>query len=183
MDHYIKKPETLGGRLRRFLSGNRLIKRTLDDYFTYSRPVRLTLIFLIFLVVSSLGFAAQILIEGLGYTDMNNYYPFGLWIIGDLVLVSWGGTYGSVKASAEALRAQGKKVGHIHLRWLNPLPKNLGQALKGFKKVLVPEVNAGQLAIYLRSTFPGVDPLQYNRINGKAIKITDLVAKVTEILG
>ena len=102
---------------------------------------------------------------------------------GDLVLVSWGGTYGSVKASAEALRAQGKKVGHIHLRWLNPLPKNLGQALKGFKKVLVPEVNAGQLAIYLRSTFPGVDPLQYNRINGKAIKITDLVAKVTQILG
>ena len=102
---------------------------------------------------------------------------------GDMALVSWGGTYGSVKAAAEALRAQGKKVSHIHLRWINPLPKNLGQALKGFKKILVPEVNAGQLAIYLRSSFPGVDPLQYNRINGKAIKITDLVAKVTEILG
>ncbi len=102
---------------------------------------------------------------------------------GDLVLVSWGGTYGSVKASAEALRAQGKKVGHIHLRWLNPLPKNLGRALEGFKKILVPEVNNGQLALYLRAMFPGVDPLQFNRINGKAIKISDLVAKVAEILG
>ncbi|HEU4381887.1 MAG TPA: 2-oxoacid:acceptor oxidoreductase subunit alpha [Anaeromyxobacteraceae bacterium] len=102
---------------------------------------------------------------------------------GDLALVSWGGTYGSVKASAEALRAQGKKVAHIHLRWLNPLPRNLGQALRGFKKILVPEVNNGQLAIYLRAMFPGVDPLQFNRINGKAIKISDLVARVNEILG
>lgn len=91
MDHYIKKPETISGRIRQVLNKNRLIKRTLDDYFKYSRPVRLTLIFLIFLVVMSLGFAAQILVEGLGYTDMNNYYPFGLWIIGDLVLVSLGG--------------------------------------------------------------------------------------------
>jgi 2-oxoglutarate ferredoxin oxidoreductase subunit alpha len=102
---------------------------------------------------------------------------------GDLVLVSWGGTYGSVKASAEALRAKGKAVSHAHIRWINPLPKNLGQVLQGFKKILVPEVNNGQLAFYLRAMFPGVNPLQYNRINGKAIKVSDLVAKVTEILG
>jgi 2-oxoglutarate ferredoxin oxidoreductase subunit alpha len=102
---------------------------------------------------------------------------------GDLLMVSWGGAYGSVKAAAEALRAQGKNVGHVHLRWLNPLPKNLGQVLRGFKKILVPEVNNGQLAFYLRGMFPGVDPIQHNRINGKAIKVSDLVAKVTEILG
>jgi 2-oxoglutarate ferredoxin oxidoreductase subunit alpha len=102
---------------------------------------------------------------------------------GDLLLVSWGGTYGSVKGAAEVLQAKGKSVGHVHLRWLNPLPKNLGKVLKSFKKVLVPEVNNGQLALYLRAMYPGVDPLQFNRINGKAIKISELSAKVLEILG
>ena len=71
----------------------------------------------------------------------------------------------------------------MHLRWLNPLPKNLGAVLKSFKKILVPEVNNGQLATYLRASFPGVDPLQFNRINGKAIKVSELVGKVNEILG
>jgi 2-oxoglutarate/2-oxoacid ferredoxin oxidoreductase subunit alpha len=102
---------------------------------------------------------------------------------GDMLLVSWGGTYGSVRGAAEALVAQGKKVGHVHLRWLNPLPKNLGGLLRSSKKVMVPEVNNGQLAFYLRAMFPGVDPLQFNRINGKALKISELAAKVVEILG
>ncbi|WP_242394999.1 2-oxoacid:acceptor oxidoreductase subunit alpha [Anaeromyxobacter oryzisoli] len=101
---------------------------------------------------------------------------------GDLLLVSWGGTFGSVRAAAEVLQAQGKKVSHVHLRWINPLPKNLGAILKGFGKVLVPEVNDGQMAFYLRGKFPGVDPLQFNRINGKPIKIRDLVGKVLEVL-
>jgi 2-oxoglutarate ferredoxin oxidoreductase subunit alpha len=102
---------------------------------------------------------------------------------GDLLLVSWGGTFGSVRGAAAQLRAQGKKVGHLHLRWLNPLPKNVKSILGNFKKVMVPEVNNGQLANYLRMAFPGLDPLQFNRINGKAIKISELVAKVNEILG
>jgi 2-oxoglutarate ferredoxin oxidoreductase subunit alpha len=101
---------------------------------------------------------------------------------GDLLLVSWGGTFGSVRGAAEELQAQGKKVSHVHLRWINPLPKNLGAILKGFEKIFVPEVNSGQLAFYLRGMFPGVDPLQYNRINGKPIKIKDLVGKVLEAL-
>jgi 2-oxoglutarate ferredoxin oxidoreductase subunit alpha len=102
---------------------------------------------------------------------------------GDMLLVSWGGTYGSVKGAAEELREQGRSVGHVHLRWLNPLPKNLGSVLEAFKKVLVPEVNNGQLALYLRAKFPGLDPLQFNRINGKAIKISELSVKVKELLG
>jgi 2-oxoglutarate/2-oxoacid ferredoxin oxidoreductase subunit alpha len=102
---------------------------------------------------------------------------------GDLLLVSWGGTYGSVTGATERLLEQGKKVGHVHLRWLNPLPKNLGAVLRSFKRVLVPEVNDGQLAFYLRAKFPGVDPLQFNRINGKALKISELTAKVVELLG
>ncbi len=101
---------------------------------------------------------------------------------GDVLLLSWGGTFGAVRGAAEELVNQGRKVGHVHLRWLNPLPKNLGAVLKGFKKVLVPEVNDGQLATYLRSTFPGLDPLQFNRINGKPLKITELAAKVVELL-
>ena len=101
---------------------------------------------------------------------------------GDLLLLSWGGTFGSVRGAAEELVAQGKKVGHVHLRWLNPLPRNLGDVLKGFRKVLVPEVNDGQLAVYLRGKFPGLDPLQYNRIDGKPLKISELAAKSLELL-
>jgi len=65
---------------------------------------------------------------------------------------------------------------------MNPLPKNLGKVLRSFKKVLVPEVNDGQLAFYLRASFPGVDPLQFNRINGKPIKVAELKAKALELL-
>ena len=101
---------------------------------------------------------------------------------GDLLLVSWGGTYGSVRTAAEALRAQGKSVAHAHLRWLNPMPKNLGAVLGSYKKVLVPEVNDGQLAGVLRMRYPGVDPVQFNRINGKPIKVAELVAYVLEQL-
>jgi len=113
--------------------------------------------------------------------DVPDAEPFGART-GDLLLLSWGGTFGSVRGAAEELVAQGKKVGHVHLRWLNPLPKNLGEVLKGFRKVLVPEVNDGQLALYLRSRYPGLDPLQYNRIDGKPLKISALVAKASEIL-
>jgi 2-oxoglutarate ferredoxin oxidoreductase subunit alpha len=101
---------------------------------------------------------------------------------GDVLLLSWGGTFGAVRGAAEELVHQGKKVGHVHLRWLNPLPKNLGAALKSFKKIFVPEVNDGQLATYLRSQFPGVDPVQFNRINGKPLKIGELAGKVIELL-
>ncbi len=101
---------------------------------------------------------------------------------GDVLLVSWGGTFGSVRGAAEQLQAQGKSVSHVHLRWLNPLPRNLGAVMKGFKKIMVPEVNNGQLAFYLRGMFPGVDPVQFNRINGKPIKIAELAGKVLEVL-
>src|SRR5512138_981172 len=101
---------------------------------------------------------------------------------GDVLLLSWGGTYGSVRGAAEELVAKGKKVGHAHLRWLNPLPKNLGDIFKGYEKILVPEVNDGQLATYVRGKYPGVDPLQYNRIHGKPLKISELVGRVLELL-
>jgi 2-oxoglutarate/2-oxoacid ferredoxin oxidoreductase subunit alpha len=101
---------------------------------------------------------------------------------GDVLLVSWGGTYGSVRTAAEALREQGKPVSYVHLRWLNPLPRNLGEVLRRFPKVLVPEVNDGQLAFYLRGSFPGVDPISHTRINGKPLRVSELVEKVNQIL-
>ena len=101
---------------------------------------------------------------------------------GDVLLISWGGTFGSVRGAAEQLQQQGKAVSHVHLRWINPLPKNLGALIKGFKKIMVPEVNNGQLSFYLRAMFPGVDPVQYNRINGKPIKIAELASKALELL-
>ncbi|MFT3916317.1 MAG: 2-oxoacid:acceptor oxidoreductase subunit alpha [Anaeromyxobacteraceae bacterium] len=107
--------------------------------------------------------------------------PFGV-DQGDLLLVSWGGTFGSVRGAAEELRGRGKSVGHVHLRWVNPLPKNLGAVLKRYKRVLVPEVNDGQLAFYLRGTLPGVDPIQFNRINGKPLKIAELVTRALEVM-
>jgi 2-oxoglutarate/2-oxoacid ferredoxin oxidoreductase subunit alpha len=113
--------------------------------------------------------------------DVPDAQPFGQ-ASGDLLLLSWGGTYGSVRGAAEELLRQGKKVGHVHLRWMNPLPKNLGEVLRSYKKVLVPEVNDGQLAFYLRGMFPGVDPLQYNRIHGKPFKISELVGRALEVL-
>ena len=113
--------------------------------------------------------------------DVPDVEPFGAKS-GDLCLLSWGGTFGSVRGAADELVAQGKKVGHVHLRWLNPLPENLAEVLKGYRKVLVPEVNDGQLAMVLRAKFPGLDPLQYNRIHGKPFKISELVAKAIEVL-
>ena len=74
---------------------------------------------------------------------------------GDLLLVSWGSTYGSITQAVKAERAKGRKLGHLHLRYLNPLPANLGDILKRYRKVLVPELNMGQLALGAAREIPG----------------------------
>ncbi|MGC3999130.1 MAG: 2-oxoacid:acceptor oxidoreductase subunit alpha [Anaeromyxobacter sp.] len=100
----------------------------------------------------------------------------------EVAMVSWGGTYGSVRTAAEVLRNEGRPVAHVHLRWINPLPQNLEAVLRRFKKILVPEVNDGQLAFYLRGKFPGLDPVSFNRINGRPLKVSEIVGKVLELL-
>ncbi|HUQ72094.1 MAG TPA: 2-oxoacid:acceptor oxidoreductase subunit alpha, partial [Planctomycetaceae bacterium] len=72
---------------------------------------------------------------------------------GDLLVVSWGGTYGAVRAATERCQHRGQSVAHCHLRYLNPFPRNLGDILKRYRKVLVPELNAGQLRFILRANF------------------------------
>ncbi|MAZ48113.1 MAG: hypothetical protein CME65_06100 [Halobacteriovoraceae bacterium] len=84
-------------------------------------------------------------------------------------LVSWGGTYGSLRKAVESLNADGIPTAHIHLRYLNPLPKNLGELLRSFESITVCELNRGQLAGYLNSKF-SLNVGQYNKVQGKPFK-------------
>ena len=100
---------------------------------------------------------------------------------GDLLLVGWGSTYGAITAALGPQRAKGKRIGHVHLRYLNPLPKNLGEVLKRYKKVVVPEMNMGQLVWLLRAKYL-VDAVGYNKIQGKPFKQSEIEAKIEEVL-
>jgi 2-oxoglutarate/2-oxoacid ferredoxin oxidoreductase subunit alpha len=100
---------------------------------------------------------------------------------GDLLIVGWGSTYGPITAALKAQRAKGNKIGHVHLRHLNPLPKNLGDLLGRYDRVLVPEMNMGQLLMLLRAKYL-VDAKGYNKIQGKPFKQSELERKIEEIL-
>jgi len=100
---------------------------------------------------------------------------------GDLLLVGWGSTYGAITAALRAQREKGRRVGHVHLRHLNPLPRNLGGVLKRFKKVVVPEMNMGQLLWVLRAKYL-VDAEGLNKIQGKPFKQSEIEAKIEEVL-
>jgi 2-oxoglutarate ferredoxin oxidoreductase subunit alpha len=101
---------------------------------------------------------------------------------GDLLIVSWGSTFGSITQAVKAQREHGRKVGHLHLRFLNPLPGNLGNILKRYKRVLVPELNMGQLLWVLRAKFL-VDAVGLNKIQGRPFKQSELEQKIEEMLG
>jgi 2-oxoglutarate/2-oxoacid ferredoxin oxidoreductase subunit alpha len=101
---------------------------------------------------------------------------------GDLLIVAWGSTAGSITAAMKAQRAKGRKIGHLHLRHLNPLPSNLGDVLKRYKKVLVPELNMGQLLWVLRAKYL-VDAIGLNKIQGRPFKQAELEQKIEEMLG
>jgi 2-oxoglutarate ferredoxin oxidoreductase subunit alpha len=101
---------------------------------------------------------------------------------GNLLIISWGGTMGSVRSAVEHIHLENKKVSHVHLRHLNPFPKNLGDIIKRFDKVLVPELNLGQLATMLRAKYL-VPTIQMNINHGKPLKTSDVLNKINEILG
>jgi len=101
---------------------------------------------------------------------------------GDLLLVGWGSTYGSITAAVRAQRAKGRRIGHVHLRHLNPLPKNLGEVLKRYRKVVVPEMNMGQLLWVLRAKYL-VDAEGLNKIQGKPFKQSEVEGKIEQVLG
>ena len=100
---------------------------------------------------------------------------------GDLLLLGWGSTYGSIESAARELQAEGKKVAHAHLRYLNPLPPDLGEMLQRFKKVLVPELNMGQLVRLIRAEYL-VDAIGLNKIQGQPFKVSEIVRRANSLL-
>ena len=101
---------------------------------------------------------------------------------GELVVVGWGSTYGAITAALRAQRGRGRRIGHVHLRHLNPLPRNLGAVLKRYRRVLVPELNAGQLLWLLRARYL-VDAVPYTKVQGKPFKQAELESRIDEMLG
>jgi 2-oxoglutarate ferredoxin oxidoreductase subunit alpha len=98
---------------------------------------------------------------------------------GDLLVLSWGGTYGACLTAVQRAQAAGKSVAHAHLRYLNPFPSNLGEILGRYKKVLIPELNMGQLRMLVRSRYL-VDAIGYNKIKGKPFTVSELYETILE---
>ncbi|OSZ82617.1 2-oxoglutarate ferredoxin oxidoreductase subunit alpha [Chitinophagaceae bacterium IBVUCB1] len=100
---------------------------------------------------------------------------------GDVLVLGWGSTYGSVKSAVSEMQVAGKSVAHAHLRYLRPFPKNLGDVLKRYKKVLIPEINNGQLIKIIRDKYL-VDAVGFNKIKGTPITRAELVSAIGELL-
>jgi len=99
---------------------------------------------------------------------------------GDLLVLSWGGPYGACATAVHQAQAKGKKVSHCHLRYLNPFPKNLGEIFTKFDKVLIPELNLGQLSMIIRSEFM-IDAIGLNKVQGKPFSVAEILAKIEEL--
>ncbi|MFT7670161.1 MAG: 2-oxoglutarate ferredoxin oxidoreductase subunit alpha [Planctomycetota bacterium] len=101
---------------------------------------------------------------------------------GDLLVLGWGSTAGSITSACEIARAGGKTVSRMHLRHIMPLPHGLDKIFAGFKQVLIPEINLGQLAHYLRGLYPGVDFLSHGRVLGLPLQSHEIASKITSLL-
>jgi 2-oxoglutarate ferredoxin oxidoreductase subunit alpha len=101
---------------------------------------------------------------------------------GKILVLGWGSTYGAIKSAVAELQQKGQAVSHAHLRYIRPFPRNLGEILKNFEKVLIPEINNGQLIRIIRDVY-FVDAKGYNKIMGVPITKTELVSKLEEMLG
>jgi 2-oxoglutarate ferredoxin oxidoreductase subunit alpha len=101
---------------------------------------------------------------------------------GDLLVVGWGGTYGAITAAVERAQLAGQSVASIHLRHLNPLPPDLGHILREYRKVLVPEINSGQLVRVLRAEYL-VDAVGFNRVRGLPLPTDEIHEAINQLLG
>jgi 2-oxoglutarate ferredoxin oxidoreductase subunit alpha len=100
---------------------------------------------------------------------------------GDLLILGWGSTFGAIRSAVERLHADGRSVAHAHLRYLNPFPSNTQTVLQGFRRVLIPEVNLGQLSLLIRARFL-VDAVGYNRVRGKPFRIAEIIEEAERLL-
>ncbi|MCX6170900.1 MAG: 2-oxoacid:acceptor oxidoreductase subunit alpha [Ignavibacteriales bacterium] len=101
---------------------------------------------------------------------------------GELLVLGWGGTYGAIKEAVDKATSKGLKVSQAHLKYIHPMPKNTKDVLSKFKKVLIPEINLGQLAKIIRSEFL-IDVIQYNLVRGLPFRSSDIENQIVEILG
>jgi len=99
----------------------------------------------------------------------------------EILVLGWGSTYGSVRAAARRVRLAGKKVATAHLRYLNPLPTNLGEVLNSYKQILIPELNTGQLRRVIRSEFL-LDVKGLNKVAGEPFKVAEIEEKILEMI-
>ena len=100
---------------------------------------------------------------------------------GELLVLSWGGTYGACRAAVEKANANNMSVAHVNLKYINPFPKNLAEILLKFNKVFIPEINLGQLSTIIRSKFL-IDTLNLNRVSGKPYTTSDIYEKIEQII-
>jgi 2-oxoglutarate ferredoxin oxidoreductase subunit alpha len=99
----------------------------------------------------------------------------------ELLVLGWGGTYGSILTAVERCRRQGMKVAQAHLRYLNPMPANTGAVVKRYRKVLVPELNAGQLCHELRALFL-IDAISLAKVQGQPFLTSEIETKIASLL-
>ena len=98
-----------------------------------------------------------------------------------VLILGWGSTYGPVRAACRRVRAKGMSVAHAHLRHLNPFPANTGDVVRGYDRVIVPEMNLGQLALLLRARYL-VDVIGYNRVQGRPFKAEELADVIEDVI-
>lgn len=101
---------------------------------------------------------------------------------GELLVVGWGGTYGALVTAVTELQEEGKSVSLIHLNYINPLPRNVGNILRSFRKIVVCELNLGQLHKYLLSQFPMTQASKYNKIQGQPFTVGELKTHFESLL-
>ncbi|MBT3799513.1 MAG: 2-oxoacid:acceptor oxidoreductase subunit alpha, partial [Bacteroidetes bacterium] len=101
---------------------------------------------------------------------------------GDLLIVGWGGTFGSLLTSVNEMKEEGKKVSLAHFNYIKPLPKNTESVFKGFKKIIVCEINSGQFADYLRMKVPGFQYHQFNKVQGLPFMVSELKDRFNQLL-
>ncbi|MFD1936953.1 2-oxoacid:acceptor oxidoreductase subunit alpha [Nonomuraea mangrovi] len=120
----------------------------------------------------------QAKIDGIDVPDLEVDDPTG---DARVLVLGWGSTYGPIAAAVRRIRKAGGKVAQAHLRHLNPLPANTGDVLKSYDKVLLPEINLGQLALLLRARFL-VDIISYNRVRGLPFKAEELAGVIQDVI-
>lgn len=100
---------------------------------------------------------------------------------GDLLVLAWGGTYGACATAAHLAQQAGHAVAHAHLRYLNPFPRNLGEVLSNYKRVLIPELNMGQLRLLIRAEFL-IDAEGLNKVQGRPFHVSEIVQKIESLV-